>query len=471
MYSDWELDVQNANKKEEQTRYITGLVHEFFKGGGDMGVLERWLTELGVDWVLRLANGACAGNQLMEHAFFDAWRSWIRALAEIVETIGFTTSLFADRGGGSISVGMHIIVSKEEEQAAPDQFQFARFFKQTMLKMLACVDFLACEQVLVSNSNGFDASYEEEKLSFLLGVHGALSKALPQVRLSSSSCSIQGDMVRLLAAKEAMAGEAIWSKMEEMKTRILESIEEDGNDSSSGTIEGSSDIHRATRTVISYIRLLRTNYSTLARLVSEAATLGKYVPQIGIGELPPLDSMIIEMASCLEEKLANKSESFSDQRLRFMFLLNNSYFIWQQVQPIWSIIEFNANATDHKFLSFTKTHMTTVTRKAEGYMESYLQASWAPVLQCLFSTTTTPLCLGKKSYSSALNNFESEFQKTYTTQKLWKVPDPGLRKSLRKAITKKLMSSYTKYIDDNDITTPRVAPQELEERLQELFEG
>lgn len=267
-------------------------------------------------------------------------------------------------------------------------------------------------------------------------------------------------MVRLLAIKEAMAGVAVWSKMEEMKTRILELTED-------GTVEASSDIHRATRTMISYIRLLRTNYSTLARLVWEAATLGKYVPQIGIGDVPPLDSMIIEMASYLEEKLANKS--FSDQSLRFMFLLNYSYFIWQQVQPIWSIIEFNANETDHKFLSFAKTHMTTVTRKVESYMESYLQASWAPVLSCLLSTTT-PRCLGK-NYNSALSNFESEFQKTYTTQKLWKVPDPGLRKSLRKAIIKKIMSSYTQYLDDNNITTPRVAPYELEERLQELFEG
>jgi hypothetical protein len=92
------------------------------------------------------------------------------------------------------------------------------------------------------------------------------------------------------------------------------------------------------------------------------------------------------------------------------------------------------------------------------------------MLSYLLSPTPTPLCFGTNHYSPLLR-FESEFKKTYATQKLWKVPDPKLRKRLRTAIAKKIVPRYTEYIEENDITTPGVAPRDLEKMLQELFEG
>jgi hypothetical protein len=102
--------------------------------------------------------------------------------------------------------------------------------------------------------------------------------------------------------------------------------------------------------------------------------------------------------------------------------------------------------------------------KVEGYMESYLLVSWAPVL-----SNPSPLCFGRNY--SLLPKFESEFQKTYTTQKMWKVPEPELRRILCKAIIEKIIPGYTKYIEDNKITNPKFSPHELKEMLQELFEG
>jgi hypothetical protein len=107
------------------------------------------------------------------------------------------------------------------------------------------------------------------------------------------------------------------------------------------------------------------------------------------------------------------------------------------------------------------------TRKVEQYIESYIEVSWAPMLSCL--SNPTPLCLGRNH--SPLSKFESEFQKTYTTQKLWKVPDPELRKRLRKAVIEKIIPDYTRYIEDSKVINPKFTPQELEEMLQELFEG
>ena len=67
--------------------------------------------------------------------------------------------------------------------------------------------------------------------------------------------------------------------------------------------------------------------------------------------------------------------------------------------------------------------------------------------------------------------FEKEFRKTYSAQKLWPVRNPELRKKLRKAITEKVISGLTQYLVDNNITTRGVALQEMEEMLQEIFEG
>ncbi|CAN6206625.1 unnamed protein product [Urochloa humidicola] len=518
-----ELDsVDKAEKKEEQMKHIKSLVQEFFVSG-NVGVVERWLTELGVGWVLHLADGVPARRT-------SDVCSWTRALAEIVETIGSTELLFPDRGSmdlpvsicegqeapddqfllrrvankllrrltsnlfrrnnssgceegpstgrgsehGSDSVSLpticegegqgHVATESEEQASIPDrQFQCAQFFQETMLKMLPFVDPIAGGVV------GDEMQAPHEKLIILLSIRGALSKALPQICLASSSRTsaevlrIQHDMVRLLAEKEVTTGGAIWSTMEGIRARILETMED--GDGSSGTQvpqEGSSDIHMATQAAISYFRFLRVNYSSLAPVVSV-----KHVPQIVA--VPPMDSMIIEMASCLEEKLAKKSESFQNRSLGFLFLLNNSYLISQQVEPIWSAVQSNnvAALNSSSFLSFMEAHTADATRKIGSYMESYLQVSWAPVLSCLFNPI--PLVFGK-SYSP-LAKFESEFQKTYTTQKLWKVPDPWLRKILRKAIAKEIVPSYKEYIQDNNITNPRVAPQELEEMLQELFEG
>jgi len=73
-------------------------------------------------------------------------------------------------------------------------------------------------------------------------------------------------------------------------------------------------------------------------------------------------------------------------------------------------------------------------------------------------------------YSSPAK-FESEFQKTYAAQKLWKVPDPKLRRRLRVAVTEKVVSSFTKYLEYNNICPSRITPHDLMDMLQELIEG
>ena len=336
-----------------------------------------------------------------------------------------------------------------------------------MSKMLSFVDIIValdpnntttCES-FVDNGNGVPPLYN--RINILLSVHNALSKALSKVRLVFHSPPSQqvermtGEIVSLLSAKNRKAGDAIWSTMEQIR---MESIE-DGDNSSTSSQDpqaGSSDIHTATRSVMGYIMFLRSRYSSMVPIVSQASRLGKYVPQSR--QVPPLISLVIEMVSSVQEKLANKSESFQDQALRFLFLLNNANMIWKYL-------------IDYPFPSH-QVHVTVLAGKVESYMQSYLQLSWAPPLSCLLNPT--PIFFGRKRHNSSLSKFESEFKKVYTTQKLWKVLDPELRKMLRKAIAEKIIPVYTKYIKDYKfiiITTPKFRPQMLEDMLQEIFEG
>jgi hypothetical protein len=157
------------------------------------------------------------------------------------------------------------------------------------------------------------------------------------------------------------------------------------------------------------------------------------------------------MVHSLEEKIARKSLSFQDRGLRFLFLINNFYFMRQQL---------GANR-------LLNVPMRALTLKIDECINNYIQVSWAPVLKCLHNRAT-PCCF--TTYSPLLE-FESEFQRTHRTQKLWKVPDPKLRKRLRKAIIEEVITGITKFLEDNSISTPQVSPDNLEEMLQELFEG
>jgi hypothetical protein len=432
---------------EESTK---GLAYGFFDApcpeGGGTSVLERWFTEQGVSWswVRHVADGASSGK--LEHTS-DA-RSWILALAEITETIRSMASLLP----GRCSVGLPSIYEDEESEAEGsirEVLPFARFIQETMLKMLAFVDFL-----VALHPTGVPALHQ--KIHILLCVRDAMSDALSEIEvlfISTPSVEVERigvGMVNLLYAKNAKVRESIRSTLEKIRTRIMEpTVDSPGTQ----TPHGSSDIHKLTLSVMTHVTFLLDNYLPLDPIVSEAFILGKYVPRIRY--IPPLDSMVMEMTSCLEERLLDMSESFLDQGLRFLFLINNSNFICHSLHN---------STTGFAFLQF---HVYSLLEKVEGYKESYLHVSWAPVLSCLLNPT--PLCF-RKTYS-LLPKFESAFQKTYTTQKLWKVPDPEMRKRLRKAVTEKIISGYTKYIENNNVTTSNSTPQNLEEMLQELFEG
>ncbi|CAO2177559.1 unnamed protein product [Urochloa humidicola] len=418
---------------EENKKHIKSLVREFFgapsaNGSINISALEKWFTELGVSWVLHTPDITSNAQA----------PSWVYALHEITETIHLMAKLLPE-------------IESKNEARVPDQIQFAQFIQETMLKMLAFVDVVIASNAKITMGEVINWGPQQcDKLSALLSVRVALSWTLPETWFpihtlpSAKVKRIQREIVNLLSAKEAKVVEAVWSTLGEIRNRILQSMEDGDESSGTQTPQGSSDIHKATQSLMRYISILRSHYSSVSSVVSEAASLGKYVPQI---EDPfPLNSLIVEMVSCLEEKLVKMSGSFPDQGLGLLFLLNNSYFIRETL--LSSFLLRNSSfirGSPHKYSSLD-VHVAALFEKVEGYIESYLQVSWEPVLSCL-------------------NN--------PTHPRFWKVSDPKLRKTLRAAITEKIVPDYTKYIEAEaiNVNTRKLTPQKLEELLQELFEG
>jgi len=245
-----------------------------------------------------------------------------------METIRLTESFFPDHGHGF--VGMPGISEEEVESGKQatslDPVQFGLFFRKAMSKMLVFVDL---EFSYFLSIHGVAYLYH----SFIpcLHLHGALSKALLGIKLQFHSTpsaqveKIKNEMVSLLSEKQGRAFEAIWSTLEEIRTGVIKPMD-------TQTPQRSSDILKATYSVMDDINFLLCNHSTVNPLVSEAASLGKYVPLTGLGEAPPFISLIAEMVSCLEEKLITMSQLFLDQGLSFLFLLNNLNFIREQLE-------------------------------------------------------------------------------------------------------------------------------------------
>ncbi|CAD6338242.1 unnamed protein product [Miscanthus lutarioriparius] len=219
--------------------------------------------------------------------------------------------------------------------------------------------------------------------------------------------STDGAMEDFLSADLTKLDEAIWATIVEIMNIVMAWTWKWSND------RGSSDIHKVMKSIVSYTKVLWANYGSVNLILDDAVLRGEFVPENeNVSHVP---NLIVEMVSSTTTSFWTSS-SFLDERLRFLFLINSFYYLLQQLRTIRIL------------LCFTR-------------------------------------------YPSPLSKFESKFQKTYATQKLRKVPDPKMRRRLRKAVVDKVIPVFTQFLEDNSIVTPGFTPRKLEKMLGELFEG
>ncbi|KAL6873950.1 hypothetical protein ACP4OV_014032 [Aristida adscensionis] len=386
---------------------IRELVLQF--GRGDASAVERCLSELGADPGLRL---------------IDTVKSILHAVEDYYAS---------ENGKGN-----------ETDCFEDSRLFFTRVLEAAILQKLHCIRPPITTEDIDVNGDPWGVLVLA-KLRALLELTYPMEQARDVITILRSHLSLDPDTKSADEAVE-MLKEAIFHIFEEIKTGIM-SPKDDDHYWGTEILQGSPQVHIITRYITQCI--IETYRFQLSEFLEKARKVGMN-PSI---DEPTLPRLTMDIVSCLQQKLAEKSQLFVDHSLGLLFLLNNTYYI--------------CNLLRYRQLSFLTS--TQLPQKVEDHIQKYLQLSWEPVLSCLHDTTP-PLCLSL-GRSSPLVTFESKFNKVYNDQKLWKVPDPDLRTKLRRAIIEKVTSGLTKYLEDNNITTPSVTPQALEEMLQELFEG
>uniref|UniRef100_A0A0D3G6T2 Exocyst subunit Exo70 family protein n=1 Tax=Oryza barthii TaxID=65489 RepID=A0A0D3G6T2_9ORYZ len=456
--------------------FVLALIGAFGRAPGP--VLERWFSELDVGWVLRPTDQQQQQEEEEEEeAERLVWR-WTRALTVMAHALSATQGHLHDERSAAAAAavavvgGVEFAISQPPHHTAPavasssdhelllrgvvgggDDLCLVRFTDTTISKMIAFAAALAA-----AGKAGTCPTPTADSFFGLMEVHTCISDvseilmpALKQEALdlrlpdSEQMQSLVNKIGEAMANTQDSLGEAIrkTAKDAEAVTPVLSAMD------SWEKFTQNEGIHRATRLIVDYASLFwgyrRVLESILCCYRSESSQNCWEIVQ----------SLIEQMIITFLDQLEKKSESFSDPSLRYIFLINNSYFIQDQ---------FLATNTDYSFPSCKGIRYW-------HYQNCYLDVSWEPVLSFLYLYNKMPKFFPKHS-PQLLARFQSEFQKACRHQKLWKVPNTEHRNSLRKAISDKVITAYRKYLEGH--LEPEKSSSDLlamEDMVNELFEG
>uniref|UniRef100_A0ACD5YUU6 Uncharacterized protein n=1 Tax=Avena sativa TaxID=4498 RepID=A0ACD5YUU6_AVESA len=431
--------------------YTQRMVQAFNKHGGEQDrALETWFAELDINWVLQLRErkefwqqaplyGGISSLRLQELA-----ERWIRALTVIIASI------------------------KELAVAVHDAAAVRRFGKASISAMLVFVDAI----VYVHST---------EKLQTILHMYICISNAsydmLKMDTISPGAQWIFDEIAVLVERKEDTLIGSMSATMWHVKSILMKGDDElcptmdykEGNKNverldyswSIEIMQGGGDVHRITRLMVDYIVLMRKSQISTQHS-ARSQNIGK------------LHDLIDDTMDYLKDLLLTKSKLCSDPSLGYLFLLNNYYFLLQVSEPSLSS-DLHLKLPPESDLVRWCAHHLKLTPECEKYIDSYLDVSWGHVLSCIQkSNFHGPLRCRFKT--SALAKFQSDFYKTYRTQKFWKVPDPQLRSLLRERIRKRVISGYCDFLQEYPELEKHVSggsnsPKIYEEMLGQLFEG
>lgn len=169
--------------------------------------------------------------------------------------------------------------------------------------------------------------------------------------------------------------------------------------------------------------------------------------------------LLMELISCLEAVLEEKSGTLAFPGLRQIFMLNNT-----------SALVRRAVRSD---LSMFLPPGWVLAReeRMEGYLKGYLEVSWAPVMSRLLGGKPGALSVLRRR--NPLSAFYSALENVCGMQRCWKVPSPALRAVLRRTVSDSVVPAYRRYLADYpevEVPAGRSA-EDLEHQLSELFEG
>ncbi|PVH48387.1 hypothetical protein PAHAL_4G320500 [Panicum hallii] len=487
--------------------YMKGLIRAFGAAGGSSSahcgglglspgpeelLLGSWFSELDVEWVLH----AREGDKLRPHledgcaSLLDLMESWIKALKTMVQVLCITQlelrAKWPAAGGVRKAVRYFLLLATgkaaEREQEAA---LLARFAEASVLRMLDFVDAVA-DAALID-----DDQAAAETLPGMLQVYACVVDDSPAVlalfKEAPGAASTFDAMNGVFLRKRSKLSDAVWSMVEKVRASFM------ADDCWRVSPAEAGGVHETARLMMNYAMLLWRNEGALNLVLQDQQHRFRMFLSEHDGHCSSsVADLIKNLISSSEKQLEKASNFISDPGLRYIFLMNNCSFISEKVSslllPPFEDCKIERSRGSRERLPPMEDCVRQPDRsirakieadsnldgliKIQSFMEAYLEASWEPVMSCLYHDIPR----GFLNCSGALDEFESEFQRTYTMQRMWKVPNPELRKRLREAVTEKVISGYSKYMSERMArgkTNRRHSstPLELEELLEELFEG
>jgi len=376
-----------------------------------------------------------------------------------------------------------LLATRKMDEREQKVAQFVRFAEASILRMLDFVDAVA--------DAALNDDQAPETLPVMLLVYTCVVDDSPAVLAlfeeASMASSMFDAMNSVFLRKMNRLSDAIWSMMEKVRTSFVT------DDCWTVSLAEVGGVHKTTRLMMNYIMLLSRNERALNLILQDKqhhlSQPDHYSSSVAI--------VIKDMISCLENQMEKTSIFILDPGLRYIFLMNNCSFISQKVSslllPSWTLfedykidrpkrrdprerpppMEDYVNQPDPNLQEQIETDSNLDgLLMIQSFIEAYLDASWEPVMSCLYHDIPR----GFLKLGGRLDKFETEFDETYKKQKQWKVPNPELRKRLRKAIVEKVIPGYSKYFAERTAKgksnrPPINTPLELGEQLEELFEG
>jgi len=186
---------------------------------------------------------------------------------------------------------------------------------------------------------------------------------------------------------------------------------------------------------------------------------------------------VLRLLSHLHLRIVEKSEFYKDERLRYIFLMNNAMYVLEHSHSSVLGISLRDNQTHEKLVLLV-----------EEYATAYLRATWFSALFHLKGTREV-FILGKgkgmmkevKDVKEGFKNFNSAFEEISRVQTTWKVPNPQLRQHLRIIILNQVVPAYSTFvgryssvIHNNSVSKSKYIkyiPNDIENIVLDLFEG
>ncbi|XP_020154716.1 exocyst complex component EXO70A1 isoform X1 [Aegilops tauschii subsp. strangulata] len=378
-------------------------------------------------------NGACS-MQLYE----KNQKMWIQALKVFVSTV-----LPEERNSCAQIFGCD---RKVEEDC------FARATTRCTGQLLAVGS-------MMTNVKVYDQQHH--KVPLLLQMHEELIKLQRSINVLLS-----GDAKGVISEQASMLLDKLG---EEASSLLMEFLNVCSNPKPCQNIVLDGDILPLTRHVMGFVEQL-TECSDTVNLIllpileeeEEGAEITK----------SPWECYVRILLARLQLKFEENAESYKDERLRYIFLMNNAMHVLKGL-----------GSSDLSMSMGNDNHQQLVVR-VEQYGTAYLRASWTGALSHLSDHAVSDydvlfrpgfLCHWMRK---GIKNFNSAFGEITRVQTTWKVPDPQLRQHLRLIILQQVLTAYRTYLErygcylgNNESEYVKYTPDEIENDVLDLFEG